>query len=233
MPSLFSHALPARSGKTRSLVVLLHGFGSTGAAMLGLGKTLSATLPDTAFAAPDAPDPAPGRPGGRMWYTIPELDGSSPREADERLLASAERLGLFLDEQLAGTGLPASAVALLGFSQGAGMCYEIAPRRHDRLAGVVAIAGRMKRKDSLAAEARSNPPFLILTGAEDRLLTTDEIAQTTAALSTAGIPAMCITMSGTGHGMSEDGAMAASTFLRTILPGNDHAAPRSLGMNGS
>jgi phospholipase/carboxylesterase len=223
--TLGHHTLPARSGQTRSLVVLLHGFGSNGAAMLGLAKTLSAALPDTAFLAPDAPDAAPGRPGGRMWFTIPELGGSSAIEADLRLQASARQLDAFLDDQLAAHGLPASAMALLGFSQGAGMVYEVAPRRRDQLAGVVAIAGRMKRMDTLADEVRSKPPFLIVTGAEDRLLTADDTAQTAETLSHVGIPALRILMPGTGHGISDDGINAASTFLMRCLPGTGPAAP--------
>lgn len=210
--------LAARSGLIRSLVVLLHGFGANGAAMLGLARSLAAALPDTAFLAPDAPDPAPGRPGGRMWFTIPELDGSSPGEADQRLQASARQLDAFLDAQLAAHGLPADALALVGFSQGAGLAYEVAPRRRDPLAGVVAIAGRMKRKESLAAEVRTHPPFLILTGAEDRLLTGDEITQTATALAAAGIPTTRRLMPGTGHGLSDQGIDAARDFLTGVLP---------------
>lgn len=216
--TLSYHQLPARSGKTRSLVVLLHGFGSQGEAMLGLGKTLSMALPDTAFLAPDAPDAAPGRNGGRMWYTIPELGSSSAEEADLRLQASARKLDAFLDDQLTAHGLPAAAMALLGFSQGAGMAYEVAPRRRAHLAGVVAIVGRMKRKQTLATEARSKPPFLILTGAEDRLLTTDEITETADTLSGASIPTMRILMAGTGHGISDEGIAAGRAFLKSILP---------------
>lgn len=216
--TLGHHTFPARSGRTRSLVVLLHGFGSNGAAMQGLAKTLSAALPDTAFLAPDAPDAAPGRPGGRMWFTIPELGGSSAIEADLRLQASARQLDAFLDDHLATLGLPASAMALLGFSQGAGMAYEIAPRRRDELAGVVAIAGRMKRKETLAAEVRSHPPFLMMTGAEDNLLTEDEITQTRTALTQVSIPAMRITMAGVGHSVSDDGLATASDFLKSVLP---------------
>lgn len=215
--TLTHHILPARSGQTRSLVVLLHGFGSNGAAMLGLGNTLSAALPDTAFLAPDAPEPTPGRSGGRRWYTIPELDGSSAEEANTRLQASARQLDAFLDDQLAANGLSASALALLGFSQGAGMAYEVAPRRRDQLAGVVAVAGRMKRKHILATEARSRPPFLILTGAEDHLLTTDEATQAAIALSEASIPAMRILMAATGHGFSDEGMAAARDFLKRVL----------------
>lgn len=215
--TLNHHKLPARSGRTRSLVVLLHGFGSQGEATLGLGKTLSMALPDTTFLAPEAPDPAPGRPGGRMWYTIPELGGSSAKEADLRLQASARQLDAFLDDQLAAHDLPASAMALLGFSQGAGLAYEVGPRRAEQLAGVVAIAGRMKRRDALPAEIRSRPPFLILTGADDNLLPKEETTQITATLSQAGIPAKRVIMAGVGHGVSVEGIAAVRDFLKSDL----------------
>lgn len=215
--TLTHHQLPARSDQTRSLVVLLHGFGSNGQAMLGLARTLSMALPDTTFLAPDAPDAAPGRPGGRMWFPIPELGGSSAEEADLRLQASARLLDAFLDDQLAAYGLPAFAMALFGFSQGAGLAYEVGPRRRDQLAGVIAVAGRMKRKDALAADVLSRPPFLILTGAEDHLLASDETNQAATALSQARIPAMRVLMAGTGHGFSDVGLAAARDFLKSII----------------
>jgi len=215
--TLTHHQLPARSDQTRSLVVLLHGFGSNGQAMLGLVRTLSMALPDTTFLAPDAPDAAPGRPGGRMWFPIPELGGSSAEEADLRLQASARLLDAFLDDQLAAYGLPAFAMALFGFSQGAGLAYEVGPRRRDQLAGVIAVAGRMKRKDALAADVRSRPPFLILTGAEDHLLASDETNLAAAALSQARIPAMRVLMAGTGHGFSDVGLAAARDFLKSVI----------------
>ena len=215
--TLTHHQLPARSDQTRSLVVLLHGFGSNGQAMLGLVRTLSMALPDTTFLAPDAPDAAPGRPGGRMWFPIPELGGSSAEEADLRLQASARLLDAFLDDLLAAYGLPAFAMALFGFSQGAGLAYEVGPRRRDQLAGVIAVAGRMKRKDALAADVRSRPQFLILTGAEDHLLASDETNLAAAALSQARIPAMRVLMAGTGHGFSDVGLAAARDFLKSVI----------------
>lgn len=186
--------------------------------MLPVARVLSSALPNTAFFAPDAPGQAHGRPGGRAWYPIPELDGSSPAESDRQLRYSAGLLDAFLDRHLTATGLPASSLALLGFSQGAGLAYEVGPRRPGQLAGVVAIAGRMKRKDALVQEARSRSPYLIITGADDRLLGTNEITTTADALSKAGIPAKRFVMARTGHAISEDGMEAAGAFLKSCLP---------------
>lgn len=152
-----------------------------------------------------------------MWYPIPELDGSSPEEVDARLKSAAGLVNGFLDQQLSEHGVPASRLALLGFSQGAGLAYEIAPRRPEQMAGIVAIAGRMKRKASLDAEVRSTPPFLILTGEQDRLLTSEERISTIATLEAVGIPVTTMMMKRTGHGISQDGMMAAVDFLQSVF----------------
>ena len=67
----------ARSGKARSIVVFLHGYGADGADLLGLAEPLALHMPDTLFLAPDAPEQCSGYPVGRQWFPIPRLDGSS------------------------------------------------------------------------------------------------------------------------------------------------------------
>ena len=148
-----------------------------------------------------------------MWYSIPELDGSSPEDADARLLLAAQKLDAFLDQMLAHRGLSAQDTALLGFSQGAGLSYQVGPRRPEQLGGIVAIAGRMKRKESLPSEAVTKPPFLILTGDADTLLASEETKAATAALRQAGSPVEHVVMEGTGHGISQAGKNAATAFL--------------------
>lgn len=191
--------------------------------MLGLAEMLAPALPDTAFIAPDAPDPAPGRPDGRMWFPIPELDGSTMAEAEARLQSCARMLDGFLDLRLAECGLNPGALALVGFSQGAGLCYEVGPRRPVALAGVVAIAGRMKGKERLSAEVRSTPPFLILNGTQDRLLDPVEIDGAVAALSRVGITAQRLDMADVGHGISADGIAAVKSFLRAAFRSTSRA----------
>lgn len=74
------------------------------------------------------------RRGGATPHSAP-----SAEEADLHLQTSARQLDAFLDDQLTARGLQAGAMALLGFSQGAGMAYEVGPRRHDPLARVIAM----------------------------------------------------------------------------------------------
>lgn len=149
--------------------------------------------------------------------TRTELDGTTAEESYSCMKQAAEDLDRFIDEQSQKSGVPPSSIALVGFSQGAGLCFENAPRRRARLAGVVAIAGRMKAKDTLIAESRSRLPFLVLTGAKDRLLDSAETEAAILSLSEAGIQVKHRIMADTGHAISDGGIAATLAFLTHVL----------------
>lgn len=205
--------------KPRSLVVFLHGYGADGADLLGLADALAPHLPDTGFLAPDAPDPCAGNPYGRQWFPIPWLDGSSAAAAAEGLARAAGDLDAFLDAVLAAEGLGADRLALLGFSQGAMMALQVAPRRAVAIAGLVAISGRLLNPGQLAAEARVKPPVLLIHGDADPVVPFDDMQAAGNALVAAGFDTWGHVMHGTGHGIAPDGLGAALSFLSDRLKG--------------
>lgn len=87
----------------------LHGYGADGADLLSLADVLGQYLPDTAFYAPDAPEPSSGNPFGRQWFPIPWLDGSSEEQARSSMAQSAQDLNAFLDKVIADEDHPGSA----------------------------------------------------------------------------------------------------------------------------
>ena len=210
---------PAASGRAKSLVVFLHGYGANGADLLDIGDVLAPHLPDTAFAAPDAADRIPGAPSGYQWFPIPRFDGSSEAQAAAGLLRSAQDLNAFLDQRLAHEGLGPEALALVGFSQGAMMSLELAPRRAVAPAAVVAISGRLIQPERLAAEATAKPPILIMHGDQDQVVDFDEMALAANALAAAGFDVFGHVMKGMGHGISQDGLASMLGFLKQFLPG--------------
>ncbi|MEO8242866.1 MAG: dienelactone hydrolase family protein [bacterium] len=209
----------AASGKTRSLVVFLHGYGANGADLLDIGDVLATHLPDTVFMAPDAPDPVPGAPFGFQWFSIPRFDGSSEAEAQAGLAAADQQVNRFLDQRLAEAGLTDAALALVGFSQGAMMALQVAPRRAVAMAGVVSISGRLINPERLAAEARVRPPVLVMHGDQDPVVEFDEMAVAGEALVAAEFPTYGHVMKGMGHGISQDGLATMMGFLTKVLPG--------------
>src|SRR3569832_1753738 len=61
---------PASGGEPKSIVVILHGYGSNGLDLIALAPQWRAVLPDTLFLAPNAPEPCPGAPDGYQWWPI-------------------------------------------------------------------------------------------------------------------------------------------------------------------
>ena len=206
-----------RSGRVRSLVVFLHGYGADGADLLGLADPLEPHLPDTLFLAPDAPEPCAGNPFGRQWFPIPWLDGSSEAEAAAGLLRAAADLNAFLDDRLAAAGLGPDRLALVGFSQGTMMALEVAPRRPAPVAGVVAFSGRLLRPEALVAEAVSKPPVLLVHGDAGPVVPFADMDRAGQALAGAGFETYSHVMKGTGHGIAPDGLSVALAFLRDRL----------------
>ena len=208
----------ARSGKARSMVMFVHGYGANGADLLGLAEVFAPHLPDTAFVAPDAPDRVAGAPSGLQWFAIPRFDGSSAAEAAAGLARSAEDLSAFIDQRLTYEGLGPQAVALIGFSQGAMMALHVAPRRPVAMAAVVAISGQLLMPEKLQAETLTRPPMLVMHGDQDDVVPFAAMAAAADGLAAAGFDTYGHVMQGMGHGISQDGLSTALSFLTRHLP---------------
>ena len=218
MRDLKSDRRGAAKGTAKSAVIFVHGYGADGNDLLGLADPLAPHLPNTAFYAPDAPEPCAGNPFGRQWFPIPWLDGSSEEAARQGLVAAAEDLNGFIDHVLAEEGLAIDALALVGFSQGAMMSLHVAPRRSEAVAGVVAISGRLLQPESLAAEARVKPPVLLVHGDRDDVVPFQDMSLAGNALLEAGFETNGHVMQGTGHGIAPDGLGVTLQFLKERLP---------------
>lgn len=218
MTPLTSHRKAPQSGKARSAVIFVHGYGADGADLLGLADPLGPHLPDTVFYSPDAPQPCVNNPFGFQWFPIPWLDGSTEEAARAGMAASLEKLNAFVDHVLQTEDLPPSALALVGFSQGTMMSLHLAPRRDAAIAGVVGFSGRLLVPETLAAEAQVKPPVLLVHGDADEVVPFEDMGRAGNALVDAGFEVYGHVMQGTGHGIAPDGLQVALSFLRDKLP---------------
>ena len=207
-----------QSGELRSIVVFLHGYGANGADLLGLADPLGEHLPDTLFVAPDAPEEIPGYAGGRQWFPIPWIDGSSEEEAERGLMAASEDLNAFLDALMVDEDVLPEQVVLFGFSQGTMMALHVAPRREDPVAGLVAFSGRLLNPEVLADEVISRPSILLVHGDQDDVVPPQSLPQAAEALQAAGWKDVYAhVMKGTAHGIAPDGLSVALAFMRDKL----------------
>ena len=203
---------PARGRDPQSLVILLHGYGSNGDDLIGLAPYWRASLPDTVFMAPNAPEICPGAPGGYQWWS---LAGGESRAAGVR--QAAPLVNAFIDMHRAAYDLPNSQVALVGFSQGTMMALHIAPRRPEVLAGVVGYSGMLADAEALQTEVKTRPPLLLVHGDADPMVPFTAMAQAEAEFKGLGFEIATHAAPGLGHSIDEAGLRLGGAFLARVL----------------
>lgn len=203
------------SGKAKNLVVLVHGYGADGNDLIDIGRAWQQLLPDTAFVSPHAPEPCGQAPVGRQWFALTFRD---PNERWTGVNKAAPVLDAFLDEELARHGLPPSALALIGFSQGTMMSLHVGLRRAAPLAAIVGYSGMLAlpertTPEQLAAEIKSRPPVLLVHGSEDDLIPVQALFHASQTLAALDVPTEWHISHGIGHGIDGEGLRHGGTFL--------------------
>ncbi len=207
--------IPAKSGRTRQLVVFLHGYGADGNDLIELGRIWRDLMPDAAFVAPHAPEPCAMAPVGRQWFAL------TMRDMDERwrgVVKARPGLDAFLDAELARHGLDEPALALVGFSQGTMMALHVGLRRRRAPAAIVGYSGVLVGPEHLpeatARDAAGRPPPLLLVhGDSDELIPVEALFASANALGEANMPCQWHLSFGVGHGIDDGGLTHGGLFL--------------------
>ncbi|WP_149536288.1 alpha/beta hydrolase [Siccirubricoccus phaeus] len=201
---------PRAGGAAQQLVVLLHGLGADGQDLISLAPEWAESLPHAAFIAPDAPTPCDMAPWGRQWFS---LQDRNPARMEVGLRAAAPALQSFLDAELARLGLPGSALALAGFSQGCMMALFCGLRRATAPAAILGYSGALLAPASLAAEITCRPPVLLVHGDADDVVPVAATRSAATALLAAGVPVETLYRPGLAHGIDAAGIAAGKAAL--------------------
>ncbi len=203
-----------RSGKARSLVVLLHGYGADGNDLIGLAQFWAPVLPNTAFVSPHAVSPRSDAPFGRQWFPLAGVDPALLRSG---VLGAAPHLDAFLDAELARWGLEDAELALVGFSQGTMMALHSGLRRKQPIAGIVGYSGLLPAPEFLETEVKYRLPVLLVHGDQDPVIPAMATYAAQRVLSKAGFQVEHHIRPGLGHGIDEEGLRYGADFLRRVL----------------
>lgn len=206
--------MPAASGKTDSLVILSHGYGSDGNDLIGLASYWQKILPNTGFVAPNAPEPCPGSPNGYQWFPISRLD---PHEIARGVEAAAPVLADFIAGALRKFGVPPSRLVLAGFSQGTMMSLQVGLRLAVPPAAILGFSGMLAAPPP--ADISSPPPVMMVHGDADDMLPVAQMFQAVHLLGMAGISAQWHVSHGVGHGIDPEGLEIGGRFVRAALDG--------------
>lgn len=204
--------LTSKNAITKRLVVFLHGVGADGNDLISLAPMLD--LPDTEFFSPDAPFPFDMAPFGRQWFSLADRSTATIAAGVAR---AAPILNATIDAEMARLKLTPSQVALVGFSQGAMMAMYIAPRRSEKLAGVVAMSGALISGDTLGAEIHSRPPVCIIHGTQDEVVPFAAMGNAEATLAQHHVPVEAHARPMLGHGIDEEAITITHGFLKKVF----------------
>lgn len=203
---------PASGGAARQLIILLHGYGSDGADLIGLAPSLQSILPDAAFVAPNAPMRCPG--AGYQWWPLATF---SMAERLAGVMSAAPALDAFIDAELAQFGLDDADLLLVGFSQGTMMALHVGVRRQKAVAGIIGFSGVLIAPERLTADARSRPPVLLVHGDADPVIPVQALESARAGLAAVGFAVESHVSPGLGHGIDPAGLALARGFARRVL----------------
>ena len=188
----------------KAAMILVHGRGASAQDILNLAPAFRA--PSLAYLAPQA--------AGNTWYPQGFL---TPIEGNEPWISSALALLAAIETRASAAGIPAEALFLLGFSQGACLVLEYAARHARRFGGIFGLSGGLIGPEDTPRDYRGDmdgtPLFLGCSDADphipkERVLLTAEVFERLGASVTTRLYASL------GHTISGDEIEAVRSMIR-------------------
>lgn len=191
------------------LVIFFHGIGASGAQLMPLATSWRAALPNSRFAAPDAPFT---HWRGHQWFRI---DGNPL--APENIKSAREGFDRTVSDIIRREGFEAKLerVAFVGVSQGAIVALDGVASGRWQVGALVSFAGLLA---PMQVSPKSNKtPVLLVHGRDDQ--TIPSVASTMAAsrLGAADFHVEVDILPAVGHTISPGGAARALEFLEKSL----------------
>lgn len=216
MTKLSGPMLPPKSaGVPRQVVVLLHGYGSDGADLIGLAPYWQDALPDALFVSPNAPEQCRQLASGFQWFDV-SFEGDRLASRQMGVVNARPVLVDFLRDLWAQTGVAPEQTILAGFSQGAMMALHVGLSLERPLMGIIAFSGAFLPPEGFGSEALAQPPVCLVHGDMDEVVDPELSADADVALRLAGFDVSYHVSEGVGHGIAPDGLAFATEFITRI-----------------
>ncbi len=205
---------PMSGGQPKQIVLLLHGYGSSGADLIALAPHWRHNLPDALFLAPNAPQRCGLRGAGYQWWG---LSGFSPQALAAGALGAAPAIDAFIDRKLDQYDLSEADLAIVGFSQGTMMALHVGLRRKAAPACIVGYSGMLTGAHELAHAKIVKPPVLLVHGSNDPVVPVAALHAAKAALDHLKISVTTHISQGVGHTVDPSGLKLGGDFVTKAL----------------
>lgn len=197
----------------KTLIILLHGVGSRGEDLQGLGRFWRQNLPEVMVATPDGPDAFDMGPG-YQWFSV---NGISEASRAERIASARGAFNRTLEEVMDKHHISPDEdrLILAGFSQGAIMSLDALVSGHLPLAAVISFSGRLASPQPW--QPVYGTPALLVHGSNDPVISQSESVNAAHKLAALGVDVDTYFEPGVGHTITTNGAMKAAHFLTPLL----------------
>ena len=205
-------SLQPMSGKPKQIVLLLHGFGSSGSDMVTLAPAWQQGMPNALFLAPHAPQRC-GSAGYQWWA----LSDTTPAALARGAASAAPAIDTFIDRKLDQYGLSDADLAIVGFSQGTMMALHVGLRRKAAVACIVGYSGMLTGAPRLKHEITARPPVLLIHGTQDPIVPVAALHDAETALKHLEVHVETHVSPGVGHSVDPAGLRLGRDFVARSL----------------
>lgn len=200
-------------------LIIIHGYGQSGAKMQWMTDRLKDTLKNTAFYYPTAPDSAPHH--GYQWFVIPILGAEMANmKMYERMLNDAVDnvvvLHDLVDEIHNDLQIPYENIDVAGFSQGGLMALLTGLTNPKPLGRVISLSGvpLLLTEDFGEDMIISEPDILLVQGDNDQVIPINSIFMTQQTLESLGFQPQAETIRGMAHEINPRALQKMIDFLQ-------------------
>jgi phospholipase/carboxylesterase len=202
-------SLQPLSGIVRQIVLLLHGYGSSGADLISLAPHWRQAMPDALFLAPNAPHRC-SMGAGYQWWSLATF---TPQALAAGATSAAPAVNAFIDRKLGQYGLSDTSLAIVGFSQGTMMALHLGLRRTNAVASIVGYSGMLTGAAKLAHEPITKPPVLLIHGSADPVVPVAALHDAEQVLRKLDIEVSTHVLVGIGHSVDPMGLRLGGEFI--------------------
>lgn len=203
---------PKSGGAPDSLVIMLHGLGSSGDDLIQLASFWGENLPNTIFYSPNAPQPFDQAPFGFQWFS--RRDEETRKNGVQAVISIVNG---YVDELLEEHHLEPRRCIQVGFSQGSIVSLHTVHRRENPLGGLVAFSGLMPTGDSLKDEITNKTPALLVHGEQDSVLPSSHSIHAGKVLTELDVPNEVNILPNLGHSIDARGIELSTRFMERIF----------------
>jgi len=208
---------PAAGGKSRNLVVFLHGYGADGKDLIDLANPFAMAMPNASFISPDAPNPCAMSPSGREWFPIDQIPTGA--------ITASESLLNLIQAEANSLDLSFKEVILIGFSQGAMMSMQCLLINAYQFGAIIGYSGALRIENIEAANNQiikgkhiyANTPVLLVHGEQDEVVPFQSLMNSKSLLNQVGFDVKTLSRPNLGHGIDPEGISAGMELLKKII----------------